>query len=124
MRKILFLLIMAIGFIFSTNVNAQKRVKMGDGIYLVCYGQSYVIENDKKQQSINLYVYKSQKSTGEIVYDVMCGNKAVKGIAKMALSKTISSVLTASGAAAWVAPIASSVASSIYDEVCDYYKNK
>ena len=110
-------------FAISSSASAQKRVKISDGVYLFSYGNSFVIESDKKQmcEPIQLRVEKKQESNGYTTYDLFCGNKVTKGIAKTALSGAIATTLTSSGVAAWVTPFAVSIANSIYDEVCDYY---
>ena len=68
------------------------------------------------------------------MYDILCGNKYTKGVAKTALKGGITSALSAAGAAlggpgdaklgAIISTYVNSIASNIYDDVCDYYKDK
>lgn len=135
MKKIIVALIAVFAFLFITdNANAQKKTKIADGVYLVTYGKTAVIEDDNTQQSISLSVEKREDSSGRPVYDVLCGNKYTKGLAKTALKGGITSALSAAGAAlggpggaalgATISAYVNSIASNIYDDVCDYYKDK
>lgn len=113
-------------FAISSSASAQNRVKVRDGVYLVSYGNTFVIENDNLQRSepIQVRVEQKKESNGLSTYDLFCGNKVTKGIAKTALSGAIATILTSSGVASWVTPFAGYIANSIYDEVCDYYGSK
>jgi len=104
-----------------TNVNAQERVKMGQGIYLVSYGNEFVIENDNTQQTISLSINKKTNSAGEEVYQVLCGNSYTKTVAKYALSSAISGAVAASGVGSWAAGLAGALTATIYEKVCNYY---
>lgn len=122
MKKIIILFIITI--ISSFNAAAQQRTKMADGIYLVSYGNTFVIENEKLQRTETLSITKKENSLGEEVYEVLCGNKYSKTVAKYALSGAVSAALTASGVASWASGLAAALTSTIYDDICDYYEEK
>lgn len=118
------------------NADAQKRAKIKDGVYLVSYGNTFVIEDDNAQQSkplVNLSVKRREDNSGRPIYDILCGNKYTKDIAKTSLKLTLSSVITSAattiggvgGAAVGgiISTYATSIASNIYDDVCNYYKD-
>lgn len=113
-------------FAISSSASAQNRVKISDGVYLISYGNTFIIENDNLQRSepIQLRVEKKTEPNFPTTYDLFCGNKVTKGIAKTALSGAVASILTSSGVASWVTPFAVSIANSVYDEVCDYYGSR
>lgn len=113
-------------FTISNSASAQNRVKISDGVYLISYGNTFVIENDNLQRSepIQVRVEKTNDSNGYTTYDLFCGNKYTKGIAKTALSGAIATTLSSTGVASWVAPFAISIANNIYDDVCNYYGSR
>lgn len=107
--------------LFTANIsNAQQRVRVGDGIYVVSYGNVTVIENDNTQQTVQIKI--AEKSDN--LYDIFCGNKYVKNVTKTALKKGIESVITAStgGTLTWLGKIAvGTVVDIAYDGVCNYF---
>ena len=121
-------------FLVPSNANAQRRTKISDGVYIVNYANTWTIEDDNTQQSISLSVDKREDRSGRPVYDILCGNKYTKGVAKTALKGGITSALSAAGAAlggpggatlgAVISTYVNSIDSNIYDDVCDYYKDK
>ena len=128
-------MIALLAFIFvPSNANAQRRTKISDGVYIVNYANTWTIEDDNTQQCISLSVDKREDHSGRPVYDILCGNKYTKGVAKTALKGGITSALSAAGAAlggpagaklgAVISTYVNSIASNIYDDVCDYYKDK
>lgn len=122
MKNILIAIIASLLFVF--NANAQQRTKMADGIYLVSYGNTFVIENEILQRTETLSVKQEKNSFGEEVYEVLCGNSYSKTVTKYALTSAVSAALTASGVGAWATGLAAALTSTIYEEVCDYYDNK
>lgn len=122
MKKIIILSFITLFSLF--NAYSQERTKMADGIYLVSYGNTFVIENDKLQRSETLSITKKESSIGEEVYEVLCGNKYSKTVAKYALSGAISAALTASGVASWASGLAAALTSTLYDDICNYYGDK
>ena len=135
MKRLLVIILSVFAFLLiPCNANAQKKTKISDGVYLVTYGKTAVIEDDNSQRSISLSVEKHEDRSGRPVYDVLCGNKYTKDLAKTALKAGITSALSAAGASlggpggaalgATISAYVNSIASNIYDDVCDYYKDK
>lgn len=153
MKKRIFVLVAFIACLFAvTDVSAQKRTKIKDGIYLVSYGNTYIIEDDNSQQSkplIKLSVERREDKSGRPIYDILCGNKYTKDIAKTTLKRTLESIITGAAAAIGgavsgastggagtvagavkgaavggiISSYATSIALNIYDDVCNYYKD-
>lgn len=121
-------------FLIPDSAKAQTRTKISNGVYLVNYANTWTIEDDNTQQCITLSIDKREDRSGRPVYDILCGNKYTKGVAKTALKRGITSALSAAGAAlggpggaklgAIISTYVNSIASNIYDDVCDYYKDK
>lgn len=121
-------------FLIPSNVNAQKKTKISDGVYLVNYANTWTIEDENTQQCISLSIDKREDRSGRPIYDIFCGNKYTKGVAKTALQRGITSALSAAGAALGgpggaalgetISRFVNSIASNIYDDVCNYYKDK
>ena len=111
-------------------VQAQQRTKIVDGVYLVRYGNTAVVEDDINQRTWNLSVTAEEKTDdmgrklGEYVYNFACANKYTKGLTKFALKGAIISTLTSVtvGAGAITADVAATMALLYYDDVCEYYK--
>lgn len=140
MKKILIALVAVLAFVLSSNeVDAQQRTKLADGFYLVKYGNTYTIEDDKTQQCITLSVERRKDNYGRPIYDIFCGNKYTKGLIKTTLQSGITRAFTSAGAAigasvsggaatvtgasigAFLSRYANDLASLIYDDICDYY---
>lgn len=135
MKNIKFMTIALLAFfLIPGNADAQTRTKISDGVYLVNYANTWTIEDDNTQQCITLSVNKREDRSGRPVYDVLCGNKYTKGLTKTALQGGITYALSAAGASlggpggaalgATISRYVNSIASNIYDDVCDYYKDK
>ena len=129
MKRIL--LIIATFLLALPFVQAQQRTKIIDGVYLVRYGNTAVVEDDINQMTWNLSVTAEAKTdnmgrkVGEYVYTFACGNKYTKGLTKFALKGAIVTTLTSAtvGAGAITADVAATIALIYYDDVCDYYKD-
>ena len=119
-------------FFIGEEAFAQQRTKIVDGVYLVRYGNTAVVEDDINQKTWNLSVEAEEKKdsqghpTGELIYNLACGNKYTKGLTKMALSGAISVSLSAvAGPYGTVtAQVATMVANIYYEDVCEFYKKK
>lgn len=119
-------------FGFSKTSYAQTRTKIVDGVYLVRYGNTAVVEDDINQRTWNLSVQATEKkdsqgrSTGEIIYDLACGNKYTKNLTKWTLQTAIATSITAVAGpySVAVAGAATTIAGTFYEDVCEYYKNK
>ena len=67
-------------------VQAQERTKIVEGVYLVRYGNTAVVEDDINQITWTLSVTAEQKTDntgrklGEYVYTFACANKYTKGL--------------------------------------------
>ena len=140
MKKTLCILIALLSF--SVASWSQERQKISDGVYMVTYGNTTVIEDDIHQQTLQLQVVKSPKgknSAGQQLYDFVCGNKVTKDLTKTTMKRLITTALTslgtkigassaglaggAAGAAigAIVADYANVIASNLYDSACEYF---
>lgn len=120
MKKFLMVLMaLAALFLVTNTASAQKRTKVGDGIYLVTYGDVTVLENDNTQQTIQIKVTKSDN-----LYDVFCGNQTVKRVTKAVLRKTIKGLLTkVTLGMSWAGEVIIDEAVNItYDSVCNYFE--
>jgi hypothetical protein len=139
MKKILLILVVLIGF--GITANAQTRTKIADGLTLVSYGNTAVIEDDINQMTIRLEVKQKTNNTGAIVYDFLCGNKYTKDLTKQMLQDGITVGLTLLGrsagasaaglggapgaaAGAFIAKYANRIAMNLYDDACDYFGEK
>ncbi len=127
--------------ICTVSLNAE-RYKIGDGLTLITYGNTAVIEDDNTQQTISLSINRRTDSYGQTVYDIMCGNKYTKGIIKQGLKDAIAIALPITAAAIGesfggpagqavgatiavkITPYVNTIASYIYDDVCTYFENK
>ena len=111
-----------IGLFTTTNtVLAQTRTKIADGLTLVRYGNTAVIEDDKNQKTWNLSVTREQKSTGEWVYYIACGNKYSKNAIKSGLAYAIKDGVASLSIPGFAAAALSGIALVFYDDVCDYF---
>lgn len=134
MKKMIFILLT----LFCTLPAFSERYKLGNGLTLITYGNTAVIEDDNTQQTISLSVEQRQDNFGRVVYDVFCGNQYTKGVIKQGLKDAIAYIIpatasaigsyggpagTAAGGAigAAIAPYINTIASRVYDDVCDYY---
>ena len=129
MKKVL--LIIASILLVLPMTQAQQRTKIVEGVYLVRYGNTAVVEDDINQRTWNLSVTAEEKKddlgrkVGEYVYTFACANKYTKGLTKYALKGVIVSTLTSAtvGVGAITADVAVTIALIYYDDVCDYYKD-
>ena len=111
---------------------AQQKTKIVDGVYLIRYGNTAVVEDDINQKTWNLSVKAEEKkdsqgrSTGEIIYELACGNNYTKNLTKYALSGAIVASLTAVAGpyGAVTAGVATTIANTFYEDVCKYYGQK
>ena len=125
MKKVL---LVAIALFAVIVANAQDKIKIKDGLYLVSYGNTAVIEDDENQRTISLSVTKEIKDyqTGEATYNVVCG-KWSKRVVKDGLKVAIAAGVAASGASGGTSLMisaAATLANYIYDDVCEYYEEK
>ena len=128
MKRIALLLVALVSIIIGTNASAQNRTKVGDGVYLVTYGSTAVIEDDKNQRSISIEISQESidRQTNQKIYKVAYG-KWTKRVVKDGLKAAIAGGIAASGATGGTSAIisaASTAALYIYEDVCEYYGEK
>ena len=128
MKKVLTLLLMFAATIAAFNASAQNRIKIQEGLYLVSYGNTCVIEDDVNQRTISMTISQEQRDerTNQNIYKVACG-KWTKRVVKDGLNMAIVEGIKAagvSGGTSLVVSAASKLAMYIYDDVCDYYGEK
>lgn len=126
MKRIALTFVAVLSIIIGTNLSAQNKTKVGDGVYLVTYGSTAIIEDEKNQRSISIEISREikNKQTNEKIYTVACG-KWTKRVVKDGLKAAIAGGIAASGATGGTSAIisaASTAALYIYEDVCDYYK--
>ena len=114
--------------IVTFSASAQTRIKIQDGLYLVSYGNTAVIEDDVNQRTISISVKQVQKDekTNKNIYEVVCG-KWTKRVVKDGLNIAIAAGIKSAGATqgtSLMISAASKIAMYIYDDVCDYYGEK
>lgn len=138
MRKSLFILVS----LFICASAFAERYSFGNGITLITYGNTAVIEDDNTQQSISLSIEKREDSYGQSVYDILCGNQYTKGVTKQLIKDVLSVAIPAAteaigtsstfGAASGVGasigvaitPYINSIVSNIYDDACEYFGDR
>ena len=110
------------------NVNAQQRTKLSDGVYVVDYAGTWVVENDNTGQSISIEVKQeyADARNNEMMYKVVCG-KWTRRVIKSGLKKAIKEGIKAAGVTEGFSLTVSVIAFAadvIYDEACDYWERK
>lgn len=128
MKRFALFLVALLSIVIGTNASAQNRTKVGDGVYLVTYGSTAVIEDEKNQRSISIEISQESidRQTNQKIYKVACG-KWTKRVVKDGLKAAIAGGIAASGATGGTSAIvsaASTAALYIYEDVCDYYGEK
>lgn len=128
MKRFALFLVALLSIVIGTNASAQNRTKVGDGVYLVTYGSTAVIEDEKNQRSISIEISQESidRQTNQKIYKVACG-KWTKRVVKDGLKAAIAGGIAASGATGGSSAIvsaASTAALYIYEDVCDYYGEK
>lgn len=126
-----YILLVMFMFVAYPMLYSQHRTKIVDGVYLVRYGNTALIEDNILQRTWHLSVIAEEKkdesgnTIGEYIYHFTCGNKYTKNLTKFALRGAIIASLTSTtmGAGSITADIAASMALVYYDDVCDYYKD-
>lgn len=116
-----FLIVLLVFCVTIGSAFAQQRTKIAEGITLVRYGNTAVIEDDIHQKTWKLSVEREKNKVGEWVYNVACGNKYTKAVAKFAVERAIKALLVQTGVGASVSNVAARIATTFYDDVCDYF---
>lgn len=112
---------------YTTNVSAQNRIKVKEGLYLVTYGSSTVIEDEINQRTISLEVRQEgiDQKTNKKIYNVVCG-KWSKRVVKDGLKLAIAAGIKAAGAtegSSLIISAAATLANYIYDDMCESLNN-
>lgn len=107
---------------------AQTKTKISEGLYLVDYAGTYVIEDEVNQRSISITITEEIKNrqTNEKIYKVVCG-KWSKRVVKDGLKTAIAGGIAASGATygtSLIISAASTLAMYIYDDYCEYLEKQ
>ena len=130
MKKFAFVLMTMVCCIALFNkANAQTRKQVGEDLYLVSSGNTFVLEDEKNQRTISMEITQAgiDERTHKKVYQVTCG-KWTKRVVKDGLDLAIKGGLGAAVAGAGIPGVAVSavakIAKYIYDDVCDYYGTK
>lgn len=118
------LLVLVVLMITSVSVWAQQRTKIAEGVTLVRYGNTAVVEDDINQTTWSLSVERDKNKAGEWVYNIACGNRYTKAVAKFAVSAAIKTLLIQTGVGSTVSGAAATIAMVFYDDVCDYFGEK
>ncbi len=122
MKKTLLFFILLLSV--TINVCAQKRTKITDDVSLVRYGNVTVIEDNKNQKTWTVTVSREKNRAGEWVYNVACGNKYTRGIAKFAISRSVKALVASTGVGVLAAEASGVIANIVYDDVCEYFKDE
>ena len=121
MSLISFLLIGASSF-------AQTKTKISEGLYLVDYAGTYVIEDEVNQRSISITITEEIKNrqTDEKIYKVVCGKwtkRTVKDGLDYAIQAGIIAAVPTKGTSLIVSA-AAKLAKYIYDDYCEYLEKQ
>ena len=118
-------------FSIGKNVSAQDKIKLSDGLFIVDYGGTYVIEDDVNQRTISLKIIQQRKDerdlqNSEYMYQVVCGSFS-KMVTKFALKTAVKEGIKQAGitgGASLAVSFAGDIASWIYDRTCAYWEKK
>ena len=107
---------------------AQQKTKIQDGLYIVNYAGTYVIEDETNQRSISIEITQERADArnSETMYKVVCGKwtkRVVKTGLNYAIKEGIKHTVSTAGSSLMVSAIGA-IAQWIYDDVCDYWEQK
>lgn len=76
MKRVVLFIVALVSIVLGANALAQSRTKVGDGVYLVMYGNKAIIEDDNNQRSISVEIFQESinRQTSQKIYKVVCGN--------------------------------------------------
>lgn len=119
MRKIFLALFMIV--FMAVVAMGQSRTPLVDGVFLAQYGNVYVIENERTQQSVRIKVTKEKS-----LYEVFCNDTLYRTVTKAGLKAAIEgAIIAASGGStgSWVSgAVAGDAADRFYNWVCTKLK--
>ena len=75
MKRVVLFIVALVSIVLGANALAQSRTKVGDGVYLVMYGNKAIIEDDNNQRSISVEIFQESinRQTSQKIYKVVCG---------------------------------------------------
>lgn len=106
--------------------NAQKRTQIQEGVYLVVYGNTAVIEDEINHRTISMEISQEIKDrrTNEKIYKVVCG-KYTRRVAQWALHEAIKAGYEAavgSGGSSLTISAIALAADLAYEMACEYFE--
>ena len=112
----------------TTTASAQTKTKISEGLYLVDYAGTYVIEDEVNQRSISITITEEIKDrkTDEKIYKVACGKwtrRTVKDGLDLAIKAGIIAAAPSDGASLIISA-AAKLAKYIYDDYCEDLERK
>lgn len=121
-------LLLAIILCVSMSAQASNKHRLGNGVTIEQFGNTWVIEDDNRQMSISVEIAQEgvDRKNNEMMYKVICDGR-VKKVAKWALRGAIAAGINAastSGGSTLLVSASALAADIIYDEACDYWKEK
>lgn len=129
MRKLINILCL-FGVVLSASLsaNADNRQSLGNGVNIVQYGNTWVIEDDNRQMSISMEIAQAgiDKKNNEMMYKVVCEGYTKK-VAKWALKAAIKEGIkhaVDSGGSSLLVSVSGYAVDIIYDGACNYWKEK
>lgn len=113
---------------FSLTSKADNRTNLGNGVSLVQYGNTWIIEDNNRGMSISVEITQAgiDRRNNEMMYNVVC-NGITKTVVKSALKWAIKSGIEAAAVSegtSLVVSVTSAAINLIYDKACDYWKDK
>lgn len=123
--KILLLLTL---LLMGGTVFAQNKTKIQEGLYIVNYAGTYVIEDEVNQRSISIEVTQERidDRNNEALYKIVCGKwtkRVVKTGLNYAIKEGIKHAVDTGGSSLMVSAIGS-LTQWIYDDACEYWEKK
>ncbi|MDE5811897.1 MAG: hypothetical protein K2G64_06210 [Muribaculaceae bacterium] len=126
--KKFFIFALVCSIISTIETYASNQYDLGNGASIVQYGNTWVIEDNNRQMSISIEIAQAGKDrkNNEMMYNVIC-NGSTKKVAKWALRGAIAEgvkAAAASGGSSLLVSVSALAVDIIYDEACDYWKEK
>ena len=118
-----------LGFLLiGSTAFAQTKTKIQEGLYIVNYAGTYVIEDEVNQRSISIEVTQERidDRNSETWYTVVCGKwtkRVVKTGLNFAIKEGIKHAAETGGSTLMVTAIGT-LTQWIYDDACEYWERK
>lgn len=123
------LVLLFLGFLLIGSTSfAQTKTKIQEGLYIVNYAGTYVIEDEVNQRSISIEITQERidDRNNETMYKVVCG-KWTKRVVKTGLNYAIKEGIKYSvntGGSSLMVSAVGALAQWIYDDACEYWEKK